>query len=201
MKVGFFDQTWVSNQRKKTNPQKFTNALTELLSVANPYGTNDGKVENPEEIECCICINAIAPFQALFISPCSHIYHHKCVAAMISKSPMFQCPLCRQVANLTASVSSEALDIPMEEVMVKMPEKYRTDEKSRTEGSSSVPTATELAAALQPIAATTSRRRSLIPSMFRRLSVTAVDSVQRILKLTQPPRFKHPRSNHHPTPL
>jgi RING-like zinc finger len=109
MKVGFFDQSWVRAQQKKSNPQKFTKALAELLAVSNPYGTSAAKDENCAEIECCICINAIAPFQALFISPCSHIYHHKCVAAMINHSPMFQCPLCRQVANLTASVSSESL--------------------------------------------------------------------------------------------
>jgi hypothetical protein len=31
---------------------------------------------------------------------------------MVTTSPMFQCPLCRQVANLTASVSTESLVEP-----------------------------------------------------------------------------------------
>ncbi|RKO87810.1 hypothetical protein BDK51DRAFT_13298, partial [Blyttiomyces helicus] len=57
--------------------------------------------------DCCICIGAIGPFQALFIAPCSHCYHFKCVNSLLSQSAMFQCPLCRQVANLAASVSMD----------------------------------------------------------------------------------------------
>lgn len=114
MKVGFFDQAWVSDQRQKANPKLFSKALVQLLAAANPYGSGSTTTDKEDtEIECCICIGAIAPFQALFISPCSHIYHHKCVSAMISQSAMFQCPLCRQVANLTASISSDSLHVPL----------------------------------------------------------------------------------------
>lgn len=70
--------------------------------------------ESPSEdgensTDCCICIGPIAPYQALFVAPCSHCFHFKCVSQLVSASPMFQCPLCRQVANLTASVSTESL--------------------------------------------------------------------------------------------
>ena len=112
VKVGFFDQEWVINQRKKANPVKFNNALTDLMAAANPYAISDQTPKEATDVECCICINTMAPFQALFISPCSHCYHFKCVASLISQSAMFQCPLCRQVANLTASVSSDSLHIP-----------------------------------------------------------------------------------------
>lgn len=112
MKIGFFDQTWVQKQRKQFgNNEKFSAALGDLLSAANPYGTTGDKASTTSPIECCICIGNMSTFQALFISPCSHCYHFKCVASMINQSAMFQCPLCRQVANLTASVSSDSLHL------------------------------------------------------------------------------------------
>ncbi|KAJ3275364.1 hypothetical protein HDV01_000656 [Terramyces sp. JEL0728] len=84
--------------------------LKSLLAATNPYGNKDSEqTDTGAETECCICLGSIAPFQALFIAPCSHCYHYKCVGSIIAQSPMFQCPLCRQVANLTASVSSESL--------------------------------------------------------------------------------------------
>ncbi|KAJ8331769.1 hypothetical protein QVD99_002016 [Batrachochytrium dendrobatidis] len=109
LKVGFFGQSWAS-QRQKENPARFTQALKALLSATNPYATKSSKEDDDNSpAECCICIGAIAPFQAIFIAPCSHCYHYKCVATLLPQSAMFQCPLCRQVANLTASVSSESL--------------------------------------------------------------------------------------------
>jgi hypothetical protein len=112
MKVGFFDQAWLQAQRNNANPERFTSALKSLLAATNPYG-DKGKAEVDEagNVDCCICIGKMAPFQALFIAPCSHCYHYKCVAYLITQSPMFQCPLCRQVANLTASVSSDSLNV------------------------------------------------------------------------------------------
>ncbi|KAJ3294372.1 hypothetical protein HDU76_006958, partial [Blyttiomyces sp. JEL0837] len=59
-------------------------------------------------VDCCICLCSIGPFQALFISPCSHCYHYKCIKNLLETN-MFQCPMCRQVANLDASVSMESL--------------------------------------------------------------------------------------------
>lgn len=67
-------------------------------------------MDEPETPECCICMEETGPFQALFFAPCSHCYHYKCVSSIIVQSAMFQCPLCRQVANLTASVSTENLN-------------------------------------------------------------------------------------------
>jgi hypothetical protein len=148
LKIGFHDQSWVESQRKNANPKKFTKALAEFISVvANPYGQNPSTPveDEPAEIECCICINAIAPYQALFISPCSHIYHHKCVAQMIAKSPMFLCPLCRQVANLTASVSTGDLNSnDMSNILV-------VKEQPANAEPTPPPTFNEISAALQSI--------------------------------------------------
>ncbi|KAI8895536.1 hypothetical protein BC833DRAFT_600936 [Globomyces pollinis-pini] len=109
LKLGFHDQTWLQTQRQNANPQRYSQALKSLMAAANPYGHKDSDPNDTSDTECCICLGAIAPYQALFISPCSHTYHFKCVSTLISTSPMFQCPLCRQVANLTASVSCSSL--------------------------------------------------------------------------------------------
>lgn len=56
-------------------------------------------------VDCCICLNEIAPCQALFLAPCAHSYHYKCVNGLLGAGFLFQCPMCRQVANLEASVA------------------------------------------------------------------------------------------------
>ncbi|KAI8925376.1 hypothetical protein BC831DRAFT_512568 [Entophlyctis helioformis] len=109
LKIGFHDQAWIHTQRRKANPARFATALKALLAATNPYGTTQAGDDDNGATDCCICIGPIGPFQALFIAPCSHCYHYKCVASIVMRSPMFQCPLCRQVANLTASVSSDSL--------------------------------------------------------------------------------------------
>ena len=95
-------------QLQKEIPSRFKKALQQLLSATNPYSTHKDE-QHDHSVDCCICISPIGPFQALFIAPCSHCYHYKCVGYLIAQSPMFQCPMCRQVANLTASVSSDDL--------------------------------------------------------------------------------------------
>lgn len=86
-------------------------ALKTLL--ASTAANSDGKIEEAQDEasanECCVCIGETGAFQALFLAPCSHCFHYKCVSHIIVQSALFQCPLCRQVANLTASVSSEDL--------------------------------------------------------------------------------------------
>ncbi|KAK4513845.1 acetyl-coenzyme-A carboxylase [Mucor velutinosus] len=61
--------------------------------------------------ECCICLYALAPFQALFVSPCSHTYHFKCIRPLLQSYPGFQCPICRTYSDLEASVASEADEV------------------------------------------------------------------------------------------
>lgn len=62
--------------------------------------------------ECCICLYAIAPLQALFISPCSHIFHFKCLRPLLFQNyPGFSCPICRSYSDLEASVAIEVRDL------------------------------------------------------------------------------------------
>ncbi|KAJ3337215.1 hypothetical protein HDU91_001545 [Kappamyces sp. JEL0680] len=89
---------------------RFTAALILLLAATNPYSSQ--KEHDPKQdhsVDCCICISGIGPFQALFIAPCSHCYHYKCIQHVLKESVMFPCPVCRQVANLEASVSMESI--------------------------------------------------------------------------------------------
>ncbi|KAI8916527.1 hypothetical protein DFJ77DRAFT_460165 [Powellomyces hirtus] len=111
VRIGFYDQSWVQNQRRKANPVRFRTALKMLLAAANPFASvnNDQADDESAGTDCCICIGAIGPFQALFVAPCSHCYHYKCVHSLLAQSAMFQCPMCRQVANLAASVSTDDL--------------------------------------------------------------------------------------------
>ncbi|KAL0075393.1 hypothetical protein J3Q64DRAFT_1823626 [Phycomyces blakesleeanus] len=62
--------------------------------------------------ECCICLYAIAPLQALFVSPCSHVYHYRCIRPIIVQNyPAFACPICRGYYDLESSVAVEVSDV------------------------------------------------------------------------------------------
>lgn len=46
--------------------------------------------------------------QALFIAPCSHVFHFKCIRPLIEQHhPGFSCPLCRTFADLDADVEED----------------------------------------------------------------------------------------------
>ncbi|KAK0722443.1 hypothetical protein B0T26DRAFT_641928 [Lasiosphaeria miniovina] len=56
--------------------------------------------------DCSICLNSIAPCQCLFVAPCSHTWHYKCIRSLLSSPsyPIFICPNCRAAADLEAEV-------------------------------------------------------------------------------------------------
>lgn len=59
--------------------------------------------------ECCICLFNIAPSQALFVAPCSHAYHFKCIRPLVLQNyPNFLCCVCRKYADLEANVETES---------------------------------------------------------------------------------------------
>lgn len=102
-------------QKREVDGTKFRAALKLLLAASsnknNIIETTPLVPEEDTAPECCICISETGPLQALFIGPCSHCYHYKCVQRLLFQSPMFQCPLCRQVSNLTASLSTDNLNL------------------------------------------------------------------------------------------
>ncbi|ROV87618.1 hypothetical protein VSDG_09616 [Cytospora chrysosperma] len=71
--------------------------------------------------DCSICLNSIAPCQCLFVAPCSHTWHFKCIRSLLSSPhyPIFICPNCRAAADLEAEVEDpedwEALEDELED--------------------------------------------------------------------------------------
>ncbi|KAJ1677667.1 hypothetical protein EV182_005684, partial [Spiromyces aspiralis] len=61
--------------------------------------------EGTDKHECCICLYPMGAFQALFVAPCSHCFHFKCIKPILFTSTGFSCPLCRTYADLEASVT------------------------------------------------------------------------------------------------
>lgn len=60
--------------------------------------------------DCSICLSSIAPCQSLFVAPCSHTWHFKCVRSLLNSPqyPIFICPNCRAGADLEADVDELA---------------------------------------------------------------------------------------------
>ncbi|KAG0142526.1 hypothetical protein CROQUDRAFT_97406 [Cronartium quercuum f. sp. fusiforme G11] len=62
--------------------------------------------------DCCICLFGVTVCQALFIAPCSHVYHFKCIRPLLQMHhPGFSCPLCRTFADLEADVETEPEEV------------------------------------------------------------------------------------------
>ncbi|OZJ03615.1 hypothetical protein BZG36_03704, partial [Bifiguratus adelaidae] len=95
--------------------QQNQDTLTKLADSDNKSITSRASWTQPKSTdaieECAICLYAIAPFQALFISPCSHSYHYKCIRPLLANHPSFLCPICRTYADLDASVAIEANEV------------------------------------------------------------------------------------------
>ncbi|KAI9718040.1 MAG: hypothetical protein M1812_004298 [Candelaria pacifica] len=66
----------------------------------------DGDNASMHTSECSICLMSIAPCQSLFVAPCSHVWHYKCIRPILSAPtwPQFLCPNCRAVTDLEADV-------------------------------------------------------------------------------------------------
>ncbi|KFA52828.1 hypothetical protein S40293_00891 [Stachybotrys chartarum IBT 40293] len=71
-----------------------------------------GSASGNSSQDCSICLNSIAPCQSLFVAPCSHTWHFKCVKALLMgpQYPVFLCPNCRAGADLEADVDEPTED-------------------------------------------------------------------------------------------
>lgn len=64
--------------------------------------------QNLNATDCCICLFSVTVCQALFIAPCSHVFHYKCIRPLLNlHHPGFSCPLCRTFADLEAEVEED----------------------------------------------------------------------------------------------
>lgn len=60
--------------------------------------------------ECSICLMPVAPCQSLFVAPCSHVWHYKCIRPLVEKEyPSFLCPNCRAIADLDRDIEEDEL--------------------------------------------------------------------------------------------
>ncbi|RPA75657.1 hypothetical protein BJ508DRAFT_331859 [Ascobolus immersus RN42] len=70
--------------------------------------------------ECSICLMGVAPCQSLFVAPCSHVWHYRCIRPLVEKEwPIFLCPNCRAVADLDREIEE---DDEMDEAWEAVPE-------------------------------------------------------------------------------
>ncbi|KAI0166213.1 hypothetical protein GGR57DRAFT_16656 [Xylariaceae sp. FL1272] len=84
--------------------------------------------------DCSICLNAIAPCQSLFVAPCSHTWHFKCIREMLHGPswPLFMCPNCRATADLDAEVDEPTED--WQQLPEDVPEEKAEDEVDGVDG-------------------------------------------------------------------
>nr|CAG8524152.1 14497_t:CDS:2 [Entrophospora candida] len=69
--------------------------------------SNSEGIKNQPTTDCCICLSGIGPCQALFLAPCSHVFHYKCIRPILfSHHSGFLCPLCRSFADLEAPIDN-----------------------------------------------------------------------------------------------
>ncbi|KAH7342778.1 hypothetical protein BKA65DRAFT_478650 [Rhexocercosporidium sp. MPI-PUGE-AT-0058] len=85
--------------------------LRELNSLGKPPAAGSSQ-------DCSICLGPIAPCQSLFVAPCSHTWHYKCIRVIINGPhwPHFICPNCRTVADLEAELDDPYANGEWEEV-------------------------------------------------------------------------------------
>lgn len=105
-----FNKSWQRkvNQFNLEIHQKLKNLA--IGSNDNDIGMNPiNKALASENLsECAICLLELEPCQALFISPCSHSWHYKCIRPIIIKSyPQFYCPNCRSMCDLETDIEDE----------------------------------------------------------------------------------------------
>ncbi|KAJ2815318.1 hypothetical protein GGI24_006093, partial [Coemansia furcata] len=105
-------------QRSKENPFR-RQVLENIQNAYHAIGTQDagapgGAAAGASNNECCICLYQMIAFQALFVAPCSHCFHFKCVKPILFTSTGFSCPLCRTYADLEASVTVDENDMDVD---------------------------------------------------------------------------------------
>ncbi|TVY34760.1 E3 ubiquitin-protein ligase [Lachnellula occidentalis] len=92
------------NKGWQNGPSSFNVQSHKRLRELN---NNQGKpsTSGPSQ-DCSICLGPIAPCQSLFVAPCSHTWHYKCIRVIINGPhwPHFVCPNCRSVADLEAEL-------------------------------------------------------------------------------------------------
>ncbi len=67
----------------------------------------NSRKSGPYPFACAVFAKICQPCQSLFVAPCSHVWHYKCIRPILNdhKSwPQFLCPNCRAVTDLEADI-------------------------------------------------------------------------------------------------
>ncbi|OCK74219.1 hypothetical protein K432DRAFT_311175 [Lepidopterella palustris CBS 459.81] len=105
----------------------------------------DSDAASAHSSECSICLMSIAPCQSLFVAPCSHVWHYKCIRPILNGPtwPNFLCPNCRAVTDLEADVEEpneyENWDEEEEEEAALEKSKTSTNEQKAEEAPKTTP--------------------------------------------------------------
>jgi pSer/pThr/pTyr-binding forkhead associated (FHA) protein len=96
------NRTW-QKSANKFNTSAHKKLLQNALRTGTKRASDAGSISNSE---CTICFNKVSPCQALFVAPCGHVWHYKCIRQILvgPHYPNFPCPNCRLVADLEAEV-------------------------------------------------------------------------------------------------
>ncbi|KAK3302300.1 uncharacterized protein B0T15DRAFT_496770 [Chaetomium strumarium] len=148
-------------QNKLNNFNLATHKRLRNLTTGSANNNTSGSYSQ----DCSICLNSIAPCQSLFVAPCSHTWHYKCIRSLLSAPsyPIFICPNCRAAADLEAEVED--------------PEEW--EQLDSDEGA-----APQDGALLQPPPADPSNPSGAVPSSAPRRSRESARSA----RFTQPPQ-------------
>jgi len=160
-----------ANIKRAANIARLNNAIKELIAAASPNTKEEDKLSS---VECCICLNTLAPYQALFLAPCTHCFHYKCVHPLLGGGIMFLCPLCRQVANLEATVSTDNLFEMGEDLILKNSHKNLAKQKKENKGEGTPNSERKSSLVKMDNSVTENRRSSLssIKEQDRKRSIT-----------------------------
>lgn len=76
-------------------PREFHRSQFAKLRGISDAG-NDAELET-----CAFCLEEMLPFNSLFVAPCCHIWHYKCIrSTVVNNYPYFECPMCRKTFDL-----------------------------------------------------------------------------------------------------
>ncbi|CEH17592.1 cytoplasm protein [Ceraceosorus bombacis] len=100
-------------------PMESAKAKTPAIATTGPQPPTNR--QSMSVTDCCICLFSVTVCQSLFIAPCSHVFHYKCIRPLLLQHhPGFSCPLCRTFADLEADVEQ---DDAWQEALIKEAEK------------------------------------------------------------------------------
>ncbi|KAK4700068.1 E3 ubiquitin-protein ligase DMA1/2, partial [Phenoliferia sp. Uapishka_3] len=96
----------------EASPSTSSSALAPTMSATPTQKVQPAAASSVTD--CCICLFPVTVCQALFIAPCSHVTHFKCIRPLVQQNyPGFCCPLCRTYADLEADVEIEPWESEM----------------------------------------------------------------------------------------